>query len=160
MTHSLKNFDTASSGVSNLPEFVSVWFVDEVQVARCDSNSKKAEPKQDWMIRVSEDDPQYWESQTQICVANQPLSQAIIESFKQRFNQTYDCLRNFLIFEIFMTSKFFKKYKVDKTLKVFEKIFVMEICQLLTKSISEQGFQFDEKLLRVESRQPDAKFGK
>ena len=59
-----------------------------------------------------------------------------------------------------MTSKFFKKYKVDKTLKVFEKIFVMEICQLLTKSISEQGFQFNEKLLRVESRQPDAKFGK
>uniref|UniRef100_A0A3B4XP04 MHC class I-like antigen recognition-like domain-containing protein n=1 Tax=Seriola lalandi dorsalis TaxID=1841481 RepID=A0A3B4XP04_SERLL len=59
-------FYTASSGVPNFPEYVSVGLVDEVQISHCDSNTNRNVPKQDWMNKVTADDPQYWETQTQI----------------------------------------------------------------------------------------------
>ncbi|XP_078146638.1 major histocompatibility complex class I-related protein 1-like [Centroberyx gerrardi] len=88
VTHSLKYFYTASSGVPNFPEFVAVALVDEIQIDYCDSNTKRAEPKQDWMNKVTADDPQYWETQTGVCVSNQEFFKAEIETLRQRFNQT------------------------------------------------------------------------
>ncbi|XP_071393736.1 major histocompatibility complex class I-related gene protein-like [Centroberyx affinis] len=88
VTHSLKYFFTASSGVPNFPEFVSVGMVDEVQISHCDSNIKRVEPKQDWMNKVIADDPQYWETQTEICVGDQQFLKAELETVKQRFSQT------------------------------------------------------------------------
>ena len=88
MTHSLKYFYTGSSGVPNFPEFVTVGLVDEVQMIHYDSNTKKAEPKQDWMRRVTADYPQYWESQTEVSVGHQQSFKANIDIAKQRFNQT------------------------------------------------------------------------
>ncbi|XP_044190930.1 major histocompatibility complex class I-related gene protein-like isoform X2 [Thunnus albacares] len=88
VTHSLKYFYTGSSQVPNFPEYVSVGMVDEAQISYCDSNTKRNEPKQDWMSRVTADDPHYWERNTQICVGNQPSFKANIETAKQRFNQT------------------------------------------------------------------------
>ncbi|KAK1880372.1 H-2 class I histocompatibility antigen K-W28 alpha chain [Dissostichus eleginoides] len=87
-THSLKYFDTASSGVPNFPEFVSVGLVDEVEMMHYDSNTKKAEPKQDWMSKITDEDPQYWERDTQIGLSNQQVYKVGIETLKQRFNQT------------------------------------------------------------------------
>ncbi|XP_033986911.1 H-2 class I histocompatibility antigen, Q9 alpha chain-like isoform X1 [Trematomus bernacchii] len=87
-THSLKYFYTASSGVPNFPEFVIVGLVDEVEMMHYDSNTKRAEPKQDWMNNITEEVPQYWERETQIFQGHQQVYKANIETVKQRFNQT------------------------------------------------------------------------
>ncbi|XP_068431885.1 major histocompatibility complex class I-related gene protein-like [Clinocottus analis] len=86
--HSMKYFDTASSGLPNFPEYVIVGLVDELQIVHYDSNTRRAEPKQDWMIRVREEDPEYWKRQTELYFIYQQVSKDNIEEAKQRFNQT------------------------------------------------------------------------
>uniref|UniRef100_A0A8D3DJ97 Ig-like domain-containing protein n=1 Tax=Scophthalmus maximus TaxID=52904 RepID=A0A8D3DJ97_SCOMX len=71
VTHSLKYFYTGSSQVPNFPEFVIVGLVDEVQMIHYDSNTMKAEPRQDWMSEATD----------QVFKVN-------IGTLKQRFNQT------------------------------------------------------------------------
>ncbi|XP_068614892.1 major histocompatibility complex class I-related gene protein-like, partial [Brachionichthys hirsutus] len=87
-THSLKYFETASSGVSNFPEFVSVGLIDDVQMYHYDSKTKRAEPKQDWMDKVTAEDPEYWTRQTGIQVGIQEQSKFNMETLRKRFNQS------------------------------------------------------------------------
>ncbi|XP_032363516.1 fibronectin type III domain-containing protein 1 isoform X1 [Etheostoma spectabile] len=88
VTHSVKYLYTVSSGVPNFPEFVAVGLVNDVEMDHYDSITKRAEPKQDWMSRVTEDYPQYWETLTGIFVSEHSFFKAYIEIIKQRFNQT------------------------------------------------------------------------
>ncbi|XP_059206428.1 H-2 class I histocompatibility antigen, Q9 alpha chain-like [Centropristis striata] len=88
MTHSLQYFYTASSQVPNFPEFVVVGYVDEIEMVHYDSNSRKAEPKQDWMIEATAGDHQYWQRETGGLMGSQQWFKVNIEIAKQRFNQT------------------------------------------------------------------------
>ncbi|XP_061589617.1 major histocompatibility complex class I-related gene protein-like [Cololabis saira] len=85
VTHSLKYFLTGSSGITNFPEFVAVGLVDDVQMVHYDGNTRKAEPKQDWMSRI--DDPQ-WQRETVGFEDTQKKFKDSLESLQQRFNQT------------------------------------------------------------------------
>ncbi|XP_075907673.1 class I histocompatibility antigen, F10 alpha chain-like isoform X2 [Nelusetta ayraudi] len=86
--HSMQYFYTGSSGVQNFPEFVAVGMVDETQFVHYDSNTEKLEPKQDWMKRVLEVDPQYWGTQNNGLQGAQQGFKDSIENVKGRFNQT------------------------------------------------------------------------
>uniref|UniRef100_A0A667Y3A6 Ig-like domain-containing protein n=1 Tax=Myripristis murdjan TaxID=586833 RepID=A0A667Y3A6_9TELE len=88
MLHSLKYFDTASSGVPNFPEFVVVGLVDDVQIVHYDSNTQRMVPKQDWMEKVTADDAGYWDGETHASLVNQHGLKVSFDSLKKRFNQT------------------------------------------------------------------------
>uniref|UniRef100_A0A3Q2TE13 H-2 class I histocompatibility antigen, Q9 alpha chain-like n=1 Tax=Fundulus heteroclitus TaxID=8078 RepID=A0A3Q2TE13_FUNHE len=88
VTHSLMYFYTASSGVTNIPSYVSVGLVDDVQISYCDSNINRAIPKQEWMKKVDSKYPTYWEEETQTCWEKQKTFRLNLEIAKHRFNQT------------------------------------------------------------------------
>nr|XP_004569849.2 major histocompatibility complex class I-related gene protein isoform X2 [Maylandia zebra] len=67
--HNLKYLFTASSGVHTLPTLVAVATVDEVEIMYCDSNTKVVNPKQIWMEKLFEDEPNHLEWYNQACAS-------------------------------------------------------------------------------------------
>ncbi|XP_054647417.1 H-2 class I histocompatibility antigen, Q9 alpha chain-like [Dunckerocampus dactyliophorus] len=88
VTHMLKYFHTVSSEVENFPEYISVGYVDDVEIVHYDSNSRKAEPKQDWVNKITAEDPQYWQRQTQINVNSELVFKNSIEILRKFSNHT------------------------------------------------------------------------
>nr|ACI32972.1 BOLA class I histocompatibility antigen, alpha chain BL3-7 precursor [Salmo salar] len=84
VTHSLKYFYTASSGVPNFPEFMVVGMVDGVQMVLYDSNIQKVVPKQVWMNKA---DAEYWEREREKFLHSQHDFKADVDILKQSFNQ-------------------------------------------------------------------------
>uniref|UniRef100_A0A8C4NPZ5 Ig-like domain-containing protein n=1 Tax=Dicentrarchus labrax TaxID=13489 RepID=A0A8C4NPZ5_DICLA len=83
--HSMKFFVTASSGVPNFPEYMGALVVDDILAGYYDSNKQILEPKQEWMKRLFEKDPQHLEFYTQTLphffkVGIQDLKQHLNES--------------------------------------------------------------------------------
>ncbi|XP_057683963.1 class I histocompatibility antigen, F10 alpha chain-like isoform X2 [Corythoichthys intestinalis] len=86
--HTLKYICTASSQIPNFPEFLAVGYVDGVQIDHYDSKSRKLRPTQDWMNKITAEDPHYWERETLISIAQEQVSKVDIEIAKESFNQT------------------------------------------------------------------------
>ncbi|XP_051274712.1 major histocompatibility complex class I-related gene protein-like [Dicentrarchus labrax] len=87
--HSLTFFITGSSGVPNISELVIATEVDGSLVGYCDINKKILEPKQDWVKKIFEDDPQHFKRYTLQCFERVPnLFKVLIQDLKQRLNQS------------------------------------------------------------------------
>ncbi|XP_061755120.1 class I histocompatibility antigen, F10 alpha chain-like isoform X4 [Nerophis ophidion] len=89
--HTLQYFHTASSQVPNFPEYVSVGYVDGVQISHYDSNSRKAEAKQDWMNKITAEDPKYWQRQTEFSVVNELTGKNNLEVGVHILQLMYGC---------------------------------------------------------------------
>uniref|UniRef100_A0A3B4B484 MHC class I-like antigen recognition-like domain-containing protein n=1 Tax=Periophthalmus magnuspinnatus TaxID=409849 RepID=A0A3B4B484_9GOBI len=86
--HTLRLYETSLSQVPNFPEYVVVGVLNDLEIMRCDSETKRTEPKQEWMNRVTEDDPMFWFWTTQLCVNYLQKRKGNIENIKQLLNQT------------------------------------------------------------------------
>ncbi|XP_047460617.1 major histocompatibility complex class I-related gene protein-like [Mugil cephalus] len=87
--HSLKFYITTSSGVPNLPEFMIVGEVDDIQVAYCDGSNKIYEPRQDWMKKVLDENPHVWTLGTNDCFQiYPPLFKSRLNTFIQLSNHS------------------------------------------------------------------------
>ncbi|XP_061562480.1 H-2 class I histocompatibility antigen, Q9 alpha chain-like isoform X1 [Phycodurus eques] len=86
--HTLKYFRTASTKISAFPAYMEVGYVDRVEFIHYDSDSKKAAAKQDWMEKITADDPDYWETETQRNAVNENVFQVNIGIARKRFNHT------------------------------------------------------------------------
>nr|XP_023699460.1 class I histocompatibility antigen, F10 alpha chain-like [Paramormyrops kingsleyae] len=85
-THSLQYVYSGSSGIPNLPEFMTVGLVDGEPFTYYDSNIRREVPRQEWMAKAVY--AAYWDQQTQISMNTEPVFKNNIEIAKMRFNQT------------------------------------------------------------------------
>uniref|UniRef100_A0A3B4B964 Ig-like domain-containing protein n=1 Tax=Periophthalmus magnuspinnatus TaxID=409849 RepID=A0A3B4B964_9GOBI len=85
--HTLRYFHT-SSQVPNFPEFVSVGYLDDLQITHFDSVTRKYVPKQEWMKKITEEDPQFWERNRQLALGNEQVGKSQIKTVKRRLNVT------------------------------------------------------------------------
>ncbi|KAK0131664.1 Major histocompatibility complex class I-related gene protein [Merluccius polli] len=86
--YSLKYTLTASSGVSNIPEFVAVATLNELQIGCYDSNSQKIELNHSWMDQWARDYPDYLKDLTSRAQGYYHGMKANVESLKKHLNQT------------------------------------------------------------------------
>ncbi|XP_049606237.1 H-2 class I histocompatibility antigen, K-K alpha chain isoform X1 [Syngnathus scovelli] len=85
--HTLDYFMTASRN-GTLPEYMEVVYVDDVQILQFDSTHRKMKVKHDWVNKISEDDPHFWEKEMEISYATEQVMKNKIEIAKKHFNQT------------------------------------------------------------------------
>ncbi|XP_072562109.1 class I histocompatibility antigen, F10 alpha chain-like [Paramormyrops kingsleyae] len=85
-TRSLQYVYSGTSGIPNLPEFMTVGLVDGEPFTYYDSKIRKEVPRQDWVTKAV--GPDYWDQQTQISMSTEPVFKNGIEIIKPRFNQT------------------------------------------------------------------------
>ncbi|XP_035772419.1 major histocompatibility complex class I-related gene protein-like [Neolamprologus brichardi] len=84
--HSLKYLSTGTTGVPDVPEFVAVAFVNEIQLGDCNS-IRGIKVKEDWIPFFKDHHPrlQYHISE---CLDDISFFKSNIETLRQRFNQT------------------------------------------------------------------------
>ncbi|XP_061753309.1 major histocompatibility complex class I-related gene protein-like isoform X2 [Nerophis ophidion] len=85
---SLSFFLIATSGAPHLPEFVGVVMLNDMEVGYYDSNIRKAEAKQDWVMSYLEEEPQHLKWYAAQCLHHQQDFNADIFNLKGLFNQS------------------------------------------------------------------------
>ncbi|KAM9323874.1 class I histocompatibility antigen, F10 alpha chain-like [Gastrophryne carolinensis] len=85
-SHSLRYYHTAvSSPGSGLPVFSSVGYVDDQEIANYNSDTRQYLPKVEWMKKLGDD---YWEYNTQINQAQEPVYKRNVQTVMKRLNHT------------------------------------------------------------------------
>ncbi|XP_066469280.1 major histocompatibility complex class I-related gene protein-like [Tiliqua scincoides] len=88
-SHSLRYFHAAVSEPGpGLPGFFSVGSVDGQLITHYDSDTKRVRPVAHWMENVTQEDPQYWEGQTQIYRGWESGFRARLQLLMERYNQS------------------------------------------------------------------------
>ncbi|NXN20290.1 HA1F protein, partial [Indicator maculatus] len=76
---SLRYFQVAVAEPSwGLPQFVDVGYVDGVPISWYDSETRRVEPKAEWM--KANLDQQYWDDETQIGQSNQEVDRVNLDT--------------------------------------------------------------------------------
>uniref|UniRef100_A0A3B3SU16 Ig-like domain-containing protein n=1 Tax=Paramormyrops kingsleyae TaxID=1676925 RepID=A0A3B3SU16_9TELE len=86
MTHSMQYIYSASSGIPNFPEFVSVGLLDGEPMNYYDSKIRRMTPRQDWIPQAV--DAAFWDRNTQNLMGAESVFKSGVEIIKPRFNQT------------------------------------------------------------------------
>ncbi|XP_007444212.3 major histocompatibility complex class I-related gene protein-like, partial [Python bivittatus] len=88
-SHSLRYFYTAVSESSQgLPHFIAPGYVDDQVFVYYDSNTRMRQPRVSWMEEVGKEDPQYWDTVTQIVRGIEEVLRADLETLRTRYNQS------------------------------------------------------------------------
>ncbi|KAK9405452.1 HLA class I histocompatibility antigen B-38 alpha chain-like [Crotalus adamanteus] len=88
-SHSLKNFYSSISEPSQgQPHFVGVGYVDGQVFVHYDSHSRREQPRVSWIKKVEKEDPQYWDTQTQILRNIEEAFRGNLETLRLRYNQS------------------------------------------------------------------------
>ncbi|KAM3911163.1 class I histocompatibility antigen, F10 alpha chain-like [Leptodactylus fuscus] len=88
-SHSLRYYTTAVSAPgSGLPEYSAVGYVDDREIVNYNTDSGRYRPSVQWMQKIQEQDPEYWERQTQIAKGNEARDRHNVRTAMSRFNQT------------------------------------------------------------------------
>ncbi|XP_026548199.1 H-2 class I histocompatibility antigen, Q9 alpha chain-like, partial [Notechis scutatus] len=88
-SHSMKYFYTSISEPSQeLPQFVSVGYVDGQVFVHYDSHTRREQPRVSWMEKVGKEDPQYWDRNTQISRGEEEVFRVGLEILRSRYNQS------------------------------------------------------------------------
>ncbi|XP_053509791.1 BOLA class I histocompatibility antigen, alpha chain BL3-6-like [Ictalurus furcatus] len=88
VTHSLQYYYTAVTPGINFPEFTLLSLMDGEQIEYYDSNIKKDIPKSEWIKRMYDEDPDYYNRNTQGAQGAQEGFRVNVETLMKRFNQT------------------------------------------------------------------------
>ncbi|XP_025031947.1 major histocompatibility complex class I-related gene protein-like [Python bivittatus] len=88
-SHSLMYFCTSVSEPSQgLPQFVSLGYVDAQVFVYYDTSSRVLQPRVSWMEEVGKEDPQFWDTQTQLAHSSEVILRAGLEALRTLYNQS------------------------------------------------------------------------
>nr|ACK43817.1 MHC class I antigen 6b [Monodelphis domestica] len=90
-SHSLRYFYTVvSQSELREPRFISVGYVDDQEFVRFDSysESQRLEPRAPWMDKMDEEDPDYWERNTQMVRKDAKINIEYLETLQGLYNQS------------------------------------------------------------------------
>ncbi|NXC40500.1 HA1F protein, partial [Penelope pileata] len=90
-THSLRYFHTAMTDPGpGMPWFVVVGYVDDEKFVHYDNESRRMEPRTEWMAASMDQhmDQQYWEEQTQMAQGNEAVDRGNLDTVPKRYNES------------------------------------------------------------------------